>query len=183
MKLNGLYNTPKPRARGKRRGPRSRRASQESDQSAMLFLPILFERVPTSPSLFPFLRSDISSICDRTSVEVCPFSDFGSRRRAISRKTEKNIKQRGQKSVWTVARLLWRAAAPGLMPLSLPRAQNAQVPRLEFRTSSGARQLNLPPCAPPVIVQLHVHISVTIPGLCIRACMCVRVRACACMRI
>jgi len=44
---------------------RTRRAPQELDQSStdfVLFQVVIFERVSFSPSFFPFLKSDISSL-------------------------------------------------------------------------------------------------------------------------
>jgi len=64
---------------------------------------------------------------------VRSLSDFWSRRRPISKTLDK-VEQKGltklkarkistYKSVWTLVRLLWRAAAPGLKLLRLPRAR------------------------------------------------------------
>ena len=104
--------------------PRSRRAPQESDPGRVPRIMSFSGWLFLSGALFPLLFFAFH----------CPISDFGSRRRPISRKrekTQKNIllpqykeKKTRKKPVGALVQLLWRAAAVGLKPLHLPRARN-----------------------------------------------------------
>ena len=134
------------RARGKRRGVSPRAAARHRSQTRVpqilsFFLMIKFGWVSFSPSVFYFfwdrtwLKSDRWLNWRNTPLELSMFivrSQIFQKNHVGHVRFQKNSRKRDQKvelrSVGTVFRLLWRAAAAGLKPLRLPRAPRGFLP-------------------------------------------------------
>ena len=90
---------------------------------SLLFLPFFFSA--SSTPLWPKNYKDTKNF--RSDNYLCLISDFAKKsrgRRPISKKLEKQSQKVDWRFAGAVVRLLWRAAAPGLKQLRLPRARN-----------------------------------------------------------